>query len=227
MAEVDEEATYVWSSKSRIALFLSAMRHFRDALRKKGFPVAYHALGEQRGKASFASELGRAVKRLKPQKLILVEPGEWRVQESLTATAKQHGVELEIRPDRHFYCTHPDFEEHAGGRKQLRNECFYREMRRKLGVLMDGDQPLGGQWNYDRENRLSFGKDGPGRVPSPNPNSFAGVAWCFGKHDRPWAERPIFGKVRYMNANGLRREFDVEAYVRQVEPLSPGGEAAR
>jgi deoxyribodipyrimidine photo-lyase len=55
-----------------------------------------------------------------------------------------------------------------------------------------------------------------------NPNSFAGVAWCFGKHDRPWGERPIFGMVRYMNANGLRRKFDVDRYVRQVEALSPG-----
>ncbi len=46
-----------------------------------------------------------------------------------------------------------------------------------------------------------------------DPNSFAGVAWCFGKHDRPWQERPVFGKIRYMNANGLRRKFDIETYV--------------
>jgi deoxyribodipyrimidine photo-lyase len=52
-----------------------------------------------------------------------------------------------------------------------------------------------------------------------DPNSFAGVAWCFGKHDRPWSERPIFGMVRYMNAAGLRRKFDIEAYVRRVEAL--------
>jgi deoxyribodipyrimidine photo-lyase len=46
-----------------------------------------------------------------------------------------------------------------------------------------------------------------------DPNGFAGVAWCFGKHDRPWKEREIFGKIRYMNANGLRRKFDADAYV--------------
>ena len=45
-----------------------------------------------------------------------------------------------------------------------------------------------------------------------DPNGYAGVAWCFGKHDRPWRERPIFGMVRYMNANGLRRKFDADAY---------------
>ncbi len=52
-----------------------------------------------------------------------------------------------------------------------------------------------------------------------DPNGFAGVAWCFGKHDRAWAERPVFGKVRYMNAAGLRRKFDADAYVQMVERL--------
>ncbi len=51
-------------------------------------------------------------------------------------------------------------------------------------------------------------------------NSFAGVAWCFGKHDRPWQERDIFGTVRYMNANGLRRKFDMDAYLRRVNELA-------
>jgi deoxyribodipyrimidine photo-lyase len=51
-------------------------------------------------------------------------------------------------------------------------------------------------------------------------NAFAGVAWCFGKHDRPWARRPVFGTVRYMNAAGLRRKFDADAYVRKVEALA-------
>jgi len=45
-----------------------------------------------------------------------------------------------------------------------------------------------------------------------DPNGYTGVAWCFGKHDRPWVERPIFGNVRYMNANGLKRKFDIEKY---------------
>ncbi len=52
-----------------------------------------------------------------------------------------------------------------------------------------------------------------------DPNGFTGVAWCFGKHDRPWKERPIFGKVRYMNANGLRRKFDAEKYVLKIKEI--------
>ena len=55
-----------------------------------------------------------------------------------------------------------------------------------------------------------------------DPNGFAGVAWCFGKHDRAWSERPVFGKVRYMNAAGLRRKFDADAYVRRIDALPSG-----
>ena len=46
-----------------------------------------------------------------------------------------------------------------------------------------------------------------------DPNGFAGVLWCFGKHDRPWQERAVFGKVRYMNFAGLKRKFDIERYI--------------
>ena len=52
-----------------------------------------------------------------------------------------------------------------------------------------------------------------------DPNSWAGVAWCFGLHDRPWGERPVFGTVRYMNASGLERKFDMDEYIRKVDGL--------
>ena len=54
-----------------------------------------------------------------------------------------------------------------------------------------------------------------------DPNGYTGVAWLFGLHDRPWQERPAFGKVRYMNAAGLERKFDIDAYVRKVEQIQP------
>jgi deoxyribodipyrimidine photo-lyase len=53
-----------------------------------------------------------------------------------------------------------------------------------------------------------------------DPNSYAGVAWCFGKHDRPWFERPIFGLVRYMNANGLKNKFNMNAYLEKISKLT-------
>ena len=167
MAEVAEESTHVWSHKTRIALFLAAMRHFRDGLRERGLAVHYAALDDTPAAGTLAEELLSTASRLTPQKLIAVQLGEWRVEQSLLAAARQLGLELEIRPDRHFLSSREEFSAHAKGRKQLRMEFFYREMRRKHAVLMDGDQPVGGAWNFDADNRESFGKSSPGDVPQP------------------------------------------------------------
>jgi deoxyribodipyrimidine photolyase-related protein len=167
MAEVAEESTHVWTHKARIALFLAAMRHFRDGLREQGWIVHYRALEDEPNAGSLAGELTATVRRFTPQKLIVVQPGEWRVVQSLRNAARELEVELEIRPDRHFLSSQPEFAAHARGRKQLRMEFFYREMRRQHQVLMDGDEPVGGVWNFDADNRESFGKSGPGAVPAP------------------------------------------------------------
>ena len=167
MAEVAAESEHVWSHKVRIVLFLSAMRHFRDQLRKNRITVDYRELEDAENLGDFASELTAAVHRLRPQKLILVQPGEYRVQQILLDTSQTLGIELEIRPDRHFYCNSEEFAAHARGRKQLRLEYFYRELRRRHHVLMDGDEPTGGQWNFDESNRGSFSKTGPGRIRAP------------------------------------------------------------
>ena len=167
MAEIPEESTYVWSHKARITLFLSAMRHFRDALRRKGMTVHYSQLDDPENRETFSLALKAAIASLNPQRLILAEPGEWRVKQALVEAAKTTGLPTEVRSDRHFFSTGQTFSEYAGERKQLRMGVFYRKMRRKTGILIDGDGPLGGKWNYDAENRQPFGKEGPGRVSPP------------------------------------------------------------
>jgi deoxyribodipyrimidine photolyase-related protein len=167
MAEVAEESTHVWTHRARIALFLAAMRHFRDALRARRWTVHYRQLDDADNAGTLAKELAAAIQKLKPQRLVMVEAGEWRVAQALEKTARENGVPLEVRADGHFLCPRAEFAAHAGGRKQLRLEFFYREMRRQHGVLMDGDQPAGGAWNFDAENRASFGKTGPGKIPEP------------------------------------------------------------
>ncbi len=167
MVEVAAEARHVWSHKARIALFLAAMRHFRAALEKRRISVHYRQLDERPNRGDFARELQAAVEQHRPRKLILVEPGEWRVREMFREAAEDLGVELELRPDRHFLCSPEDFARHAADRKQLRLEFFYRELRRKHDVLMEDGQPLGGKWNFDSDNRGSFGKRGPGNLPQP------------------------------------------------------------
>ena len=164
MAEVGEESTHVWSSKQRIAIFLSGMRHFAQALGEAGRPLHYRRL-ERGASTGLARQLQSDLKTLKPQRVVMTEPGDWRVLSQLRATTEAAGLPLEVRPDRHFFTTISEFAAHAKGRKSLRLEYFYRELRQKHRILMEGDQPAGGQWNFDAENRESFGPQGPGLVP--------------------------------------------------------------
>lgn len=168
MVEVVSESNYVWSTKSRIAVFLAAMRHFRREREQEGQRVRYVTLDDPRNTQSFEGELRRAVTELRPERLVVAEPGEWRVWRLLEATADELRLPLDVRVDRHFFCSLERFREHAAGRKQLRMEFFYREMRREHGVLLDDEgEPEGGAWNFDPENRGSFGREGPGQLPEP------------------------------------------------------------
>ena len=167
MAEAAGEAGYVPSHKARIVLFLSAMRHFRAALEKQGVVVHYRALEDPANRGTLALELEAACRGLRPRRLVIVEPGEWRVREDIRKAARTAGVDLDIRQDRHFLASHEDFDRFARGKKQLRMEFFYREMRRRTGLLMAGGTPEGGRWNYDADNRGAFPKAGPGKVPEP------------------------------------------------------------
>lgn len=161
MAEVDYEAKHVWSHKQRIALFLSAMRHFRDELREKDVQVVYTELNESKQADKFSTRLSIDLRAHSPGRVIVVRPGEWRVLEGLKKVCRDEGIELELREDTHFYTTPDDFVEHAEGRKAVRMEYFYRELRKRFDVLMDDGKPAGGEWNFDKANRGSFGKSGP------------------------------------------------------------------
>ena len=167
MAEVREESTHIASSKQRSTVFLSAMRHFASLLQTRGWPLMYRHLDDPDNSGTLAGELAKAIAQVKPEQLLMTAPGDWRVLKSLRAVAQQHDVPLEIRDDNHFFSTVREFADHAKGRKQLRLEYFYRALRQKTGILMDGKQPVGGEWNFDASNRGSFGKQGPGLLPAP------------------------------------------------------------
>jgi deoxyribodipyrimidine photolyase-related protein len=167
MAEVAEESRHVWSAKQRIAVFLAAMRHFAVALRADGLRLDYTQLCADSPSRSMAEELKSAIERLKPQRLVMCAPGDWRVFQSIRTVAEQAGLALEVRDDRHFFSTVREFAAHAKGRKSLRLEYFYREMRQRHDVLMHEGKPQGGQWNFDADNREAFGKGGPGKLPLP------------------------------------------------------------
>lgn len=167
MIEADEEQTHVPSHKQRTALFLSAMRHFAVDLADRGARVRYITIDDRYNTHSFTGEVERAAKKLKPDEIHCVHPGEWRVLEMVESWEEKFGVPVEIHEDEHFLTTIDRFADWAEGRKELTMEYFYREQRRRLGVLIekDGKSPAGGQWNFDKDNREAFKKTP--RTPRP------------------------------------------------------------
>ncbi|WP_298023321.1 cryptochrome/photolyase family protein [uncultured Parasphingopyxis sp.] len=159
MMEVEDEATYVRHHKSKIAFLFSAMRHHAEDMRSRGWTVDYVTLDNPDNAGSFSGEVQRAVERHGASAIRVTEAGEWRVAAMLQDWEEKFGIPVEIRPDTRFLCSHEDFEGWAEGRKSLTMEYFYREMRRKTGLLMNGGDPEGGKWNYDKENRKPAERD--------------------------------------------------------------------
>ena len=165
MCEVMGEVTYVRHHKKKVAFVLSAMRHFADALRAQGITVDYVTLDDPENSGNFTGEVARAVTRHDASRLIVTAPGEFRVLGDMQNWETDLGIAVEIRQDDRFLCSPEMFESWAAGRKQLRMDFFYREMRRHHDVLMIEGKPVGGKWNYDVENRER--PDPSQQVPAP------------------------------------------------------------
>jgi len=161
MAEVAEEAGYVKHHPKKIALIFAAMRKFAAVLSDDGWDVRYTRLNDPENAGSIVGELLRRAAEVDAPGVICTEPGEWRLIEKL----KHAPVKTHILTDDRFIASHAEFEDWAKGRKALRMEYFYREMRRKTGLMMEGDQPAGDKWNYDHDNR----KAAPGDVSVEGP----------------------------------------------------------
>ena len=166
MVEVMAEATYVPHHPKKIALIFAAMRHFAAELRAEGVRVRYVALDDRDNAQSFAGELERAVRDLDPERVVVTEPGEWRVLADMRGWAGLIGRPVEILPDDRFFCGTAEFALWAEGRRQLRMELFYRWRRKDTGILMGADgEPEGGRWNFDADNRKPL----PAGIDLPRP----------------------------------------------------------
>lgn len=171
MSEVMGECTYVKHHPKKIVLVLSAMRHFARALQARGVQVDYIQLDDPANTGSLRGEMLRAVARHRPAAVVATEAGEWRLTEDMRRWHEASGVETEIRDDDRFLCRIQDFRAWARDRGAFRMETFYRDMRRRYGVLMDDGAPAGGQWNYDPENRKPPSKTiAPPAVPRFEPD---------------------------------------------------------
>ena len=170
MAEVQAECTYVPHHKQKIVLVLSAMRHFAERLRARGVRVDYMRLEDAGNTGTLAGEVARAALSHRPRRIVATHPGEWRVLADMQGWAAQTGLPVEIRADTRFLCSLAAFRGWTAGRRAPRMEFFYREMRRRTGILMaDPESPEGGAWNFDAENRRAL----PAGLRPPRPRRFA------------------------------------------------------
>ncbi|MBK66788.1 MAG: cryptochrome/photolyase family protein [Rickettsiales bacterium] len=156
MVEVMEEASYVEHHPKKIALIFSAMRHFAKDLKDDCYNVRYVQLKDKDNTGSFTREVKRACDDLDIDEIKVLYPGEYRVLKAIEQWEHQTGKPTTILDDDRFFCTIDDFRKWAEDRKTLRMEYFYREMRKAHNILMDGDKPKGGEWNYDDQNRKSI-----------------------------------------------------------------------
>ncbi|WP_404296146.1 cryptochrome/photolyase family protein [Halomonas sp.] len=152
LCEVASEGTYVPHHPQKIAMILAAMRHFAEDLRERGFRVHYSALDDTDNAQALIPEAERLAALYGCDEICTVRPGEWRLWHDMQARSSA-ALPWRLLEDDRFFTTPDDFAAWAQGRKSLRLEYFYRERRRGTGLLMEGDAPAGGKWNYDHDNR--------------------------------------------------------------------------
>ena len=169
MAEVMSEVTYVKHHKRKIAYLFSAMRHFAKSLGDDDIAVRYRRLDDPDNAGSLAGEVAAAIAAFGPDQIVVTAPGEYRLADDMAGWQARFGLAVDIRADTRFLCSLGDFAEWAEGRKSLRMEFFYRDLRRRYQVLMEGDEPIGGKWNYDADNR----QPPKAGLAVPPPSSFA------------------------------------------------------
>ncbi|MES3628920.1 MAG: cryptochrome/photolyase family protein [Longimonas sp.] len=147
---------------------VAAQRYFRDALREQGFTVHYEACTDDVPEPGPLAHLARTLAAHSPTAVHATEPGSIEQRRGLQRICDEAGVPLTLHEDTHFLCTRDTFTEWVDGRKSPTLEYFYREQRRAYNCLLtDSGDPIGGDWNYDKQNRESFGADGPGLMPDP------------------------------------------------------------
>ncbi len=153
MAEVNEVLPEVIHHKKKIAFIYSSMRHFAAELIKKGVDVEYVQCEDSGKFKNLADVVSCYLDKTGFDEIVLTEPGDYKVLDNLKDTAKKHNIRLNVLSDTRFISDQDEFREWAKGKKNLVMENWYRAMRKKTGLLMDGSRPVGGKWNYDRENR--------------------------------------------------------------------------
>ncbi|WP_341218346.1 cryptochrome/photolyase family protein [Neptunomonas phycophila] len=174
MAEVIEESLpsttqqdngLAISSKQRTLLFFSAMRHFAQQMTRNNIPLIYWDIPHKI--VSLSDALQQTYEHCSPTNIKAVLPGDYRVYNALNSWAKRESRSIEWLEDTHFLAQKGEFKQWMSKRKKPIMEYWYRHLRQRKHLLMDNKKPEGGQWNFDADNRKSFGKAGPTNLPTP------------------------------------------------------------
>lgn len=153
ICETMQECTYVKHHKKKLVFILSAMRHFAKELVDQGFRVIYVKLDDPLNTGTLEGEIIRVLSSEVFDHIVVTWPGEYRLLKILENLKLSISIPLTIKEDDRFLATITEFYVWASKRRELRMEYFYREMRQKYQILMNGKDPEGGKWNFDAENR--------------------------------------------------------------------------
>lgn len=153
ICETIQECTYVKHHKKKLVFILSSMRHFAKDLEQKGYRIIYTKLDDVLNTGTLEGEIKRAISTEVFDHIIVTWPGEYRLLKILEDLKSSISIPLTIKEDNRFLVAFEEFSAWALTRRELRMEYFYRRMREKYNILMKGKDPVGGQWNFDVENR--------------------------------------------------------------------------
>jgi deoxyribodipyrimidine photolyase-related protein len=162
MMEMRQETDYVWHHIQKIIAFFVAMRTFADELRTQRHEVIYLKLDDKNNTQSLTKNLENLIQKLDIQQFEYQLPDEYRLDEQLKEFAvslEQKGIATAVCDTEHFLSQRHELADFFKGKKTFLMENFYRMMRKKYDILMDGKEPLTGQWNYDADNRKKLPKN--------------------------------------------------------------------
>ena len=171
LMEVRSETDYVVHHAQKVLGLFAAMRGFAKAVEKAGHRVEYVRIGDPRNRQSLADNLPWLTAQFGATRLERMEADEWRVERALSAAFEASGLPHAVVSAEHFLLERDEAAARFA-KKVPRLEVFYRELRRRFGILIEPDgEPNGGRWNFDKENRAKW----PGDPPAP--------AWPWHRHD--------------------------------------------
>lgn len=161
MMEIRPEATYVRHHIQKVAGFFAAMRRFARHLEEQGHSITYLAFDDESNRHDFEKNVRRLLEKTGARRFQYQLPDEFRLDEQFRGWTASLSIEAEAVDSEHFMTSRDELGRFFEGKKTYVMEPFYREIRRRFDLLMEGEKPRGGQWNYDAENRSALPEDTP------------------------------------------------------------------